>query len=189
MWKGARDTTGSTLHILVLKDPADCKTFKEMNLQHVMLQDLSGWVLTLNRCVPTHESRHCRTCADPSWDLVRWSQRWLHLCYEWAKLLWSRCLWRAPFSRRGEPKLNKYLLHPVCIKGLHTWLWRQSDIKQGGVAQPALTGTYTLSLFHSLLLNPCLSLLVSIFAYFLHFFFLLLSTSRGISLPHIFNTH
>lgn len=27
-----------------------------------------------------------------------------------------------PFPRRGEPKLNKYSLHPVCIKGLHTWL-------------------------------------------------------------------
>lgn len=53
------------------------------------------------------------------------------------------CLWRAPFSWRGEPKLNKYSLHPVCIKGLHTWLWRQSDIKQGGVAQPAPTGTCT----------------------------------------------
>lgn len=59
---------------------------------------------------------------------------------EWAKLLWSWCLWRAPFFRRGEPKLNKYLLHPVCIKGLHTWLWRQSDIKQGGVFQPPLKG-------------------------------------------------
>lgn len=91
--------------------------------------------------VPAFESRHSGTCAGLTWDPARWSQRWPQLGYEWAKLLWSRCLWRAPFSRRGEPKLNKYLLHPVCIKGLHTWLWRQSDIKQGGVAQPALTGT------------------------------------------------
>lgn len=45
-----------------------------------------------------------------------------------------------PWAQRGEPKLNKYLLHPVCIKGLHTWLWRQSDIKQGGAAQPAPAG-------------------------------------------------
>lgn len=101
------------------------------------------------------------TRAGLPWDPARWSQRWLQLGYEWAKLLWSRCLWRAPFSRRGEAKLNKYLLHPVCIKGLHTWLWRQSDIKQGGVAQPAPTGTctrahalaYTRALFHSLLLK------------------------------------
>lgn len=83
-------------------------------------------------------------------DLAWWSQRWLQLGYEWAKLLWSQCLWRAPFSRRGEPKLNKYLLHPVCIKGLHTWLWRQSDFKQGGVAQPALTSMSTLAHTHIL---------------------------------------
>lgn len=84
---------------------------------------------------------------------------WLQPGHEWAKLLWSRCLWRAPFSQRGEPKLNKYSLHPVCIKGLHTWLWRQSDIKQGGVAQPALTGTctHTHTLLHSLPLKSPLS--------------------------------
>lgn len=101
------------------------------------------------RRAPAFESRRSRTRAGPSWDPARWSQRWLQLGYEWAKLLCSRCLWRAPFSRRGEAKLNKYLLHPVCIKGLHTWRWRQSDIKQGGVARPAPTGTCTHARAHT----------------------------------------
>lgn len=49
---------------------------------------------------------------------------------------WSGvCVYGGPCSPRGEPKLNKYLLHPVCIKFLHALLWRQSDIKQGGVHQ------------------------------------------------------
>lgn len=37
-------------------------------------------------------------------DTTRWPQCWPMLAYEWLKLLWSRCLWRAPSSQRGEPK-------------------------------------------------------------------------------------
>lgn len=158
--------------------------------QHVSCLDISP-----SQHAPTFQSRHCCACADLSRDPARWSQCWLQLCHEWAKLLWSRCLWRAPFSRRGEPKLNKYLLHPVCIKSLHTWLWRQSDIKQGGVAQPALTGMCTRArthihtdvLFHCLLLKslsffsrPCLHYVPLFFPlFFLLCFFSRLTLSLG----------
>lgn len=59
---------------------------------------------------------------------------------QWMSKTGLRSVYGGPWAPRGEPKLNKYLLHPVCIKSLHTWLWRQSDIKQGGAAQPAPAG-------------------------------------------------
>lgn len=75
--------------------------------------------------------------------------------YEWAQKKKKEqpglgSVYGGPWARRGEPKLNKYLLHPVCIKGLHTWLWRQSDIKQGGAARASSSG-HARTFFYDLL--------------------------------------
>lgn len=144
-------------------DPAVYKSLKERNVHP---RSWAACLLVWHQSFPTCSTfwiwslLHMRRPGPRSCAMI--SALAVGLGYEWAKLLWSRCLWRAPFSQRGEPKLNKYLLHPVCIKGLHTWLWRQSDIKQGGVAQPAPTDTCarTHAHFHSLPLKslsffPC----------------------------------
>lgn len=85
----------------------------------------------ISQCVPAQSrSAQVQTCPGECAATARL----------WMSKTGLRSVYGGPWAPRGEPKLNKYLLHPVCIKGLHTWLWRQSDIKQGGAAQPAPAG-------------------------------------------------
>lgn len=99
--------------------------------KNVLRNRTRDWI---SQCVPA-SSRSTRVqtrpgeCAKTAWP--------------WMSETGLGSVYGGPWAPRGEPKLNKYLLRPVCIKGLHTWLWRQSDIKQGGVTQPAPAGMRT----------------------------------------------